>query len=240
MSTCYQSCVGSPQNEAQCQLLQDIEEIEVSEGEEGSMYSMNSDSDFEMTLRQRTDPQSPGDMSQSLLAEWMTDDEDNDVTARTVAQHRSQLSVTCLPGLCDTWPRITCGDVSGLEPGQYRLLCRVDRVSSSSHIVRGFCVTCGKLEARDKFGSRDGQIYCCSEVPVEERYHVVMTVVDTDQDQSCHVTVSGSQLVTMMGPTNASHYTKVLQSLEGCLVELGVEKIGPSACLMILNSVITK
>jgi len=185
-STKYESCHSSPQHDTD------------------SVYSINSDSDFEMTMRV---DQSQADVSQSLLEQWMTDDEDDNQEThnkRTVGQYRSLLKITCLSS-CDTWPRIRCRDVSSLDPGHYRLLCFIKNIVISE----------------------------------SDAGHVLEIIVRDPDDLQCTVSVSGSQVETMFGPVTWDT-TDLLQSVEGGVAELGVEKTCSSDVMMVINSVMKK
>lgn len=262
----YGSCGGSPRQDAtECTLLQDSEEIEVSQGDDKdkglenrddkeeekkdekigmdigdkdnrpddsgvSQYSLNSESDFELsqcsssmfsppgnsTLSRITPPRAgepPGDqskdkvfeersqhlldslerMSQALVTEEITDDEnenksssdkteegsdlsalkdrDNQVKESegqkrknmTIAEYRTHLVARCLDTGRD-WRRVTCDNVSRAAPGTYRILGIVRSVNNKEYTMMGYCRQCGKLDRVENFENRDQQLFCCDKV----------------------------------------------------------------------------
>lgn len=167
----------------------------------------------------------------------------------TLGYYRSKLRVQVL-STCRQWPRVTCSGVSEADPGEYRLLCVVNKVRNLDNIIMGYCHLCGRMESPGKFTKSDDKLFCCSKTdPVKIKLHIVFDVLDhtlVSSDSLITVVVSGSHAERFLGlaSTDWSLTEGVSQEvmdrvarLEGGVVELGVEKITQSSVLFALNTV---
>ena len=198
-----------------------------------SQYSLNSESDFELSqcsssmfappgnssLSRMTPPRSgepPTDqsqvfeersqhlleslerMSQALVTEDITDDEDaNNKSSEkiekrsdgddqvkdsegqpqkmTIAGYRSHLVARCID-TCRDWTRVTCDNVSRSAPGTYRILGIVRSVNNKEYIMMGYCKECGKLDKVENFENFDKQLFCCNKVKYRRTSKVFQTL----------------------------------------------------------------